>query len=137
MMHDRSDHRLCGRLVDIRCLVPGAKFHLAHLIKDSHQVSDLGTMVSLSEWTRADLMWWVSTLQACSRRTWLSNPDQKSDIKSVKAFTDAAGGSVERLGCAIGMLIPPSTYRYLPYGNKINRGDKAYDGKSQICKLSV
>ena len=58
-MELREVKSLCGKLIDIRCLVRDFKFHLGSLILDSSlNGMDLGAQVSISDWTRRDLDWW-------------------------------------------------------------------------------
>ena len=89
----------CGKLTDIRCLVPKSKFYLGNLIMDSHQVTtDLETLMEVSDWARADLSWWKVVLPLCSHRTKLQDPDRRPLPSAVKVYTDAAGGSMQTLG---------------------------------------
>ena len=64
-MTQRFVKSLCGKLVDIRCLVPNSKFYLSQLIRDANQFTeakDMEKMVRLTDWTRADLTWWKLVL---------------------------------------------------------------------------
>ena len=137
-MTERSVKELCGKLIDIRCLIPNSRFYLANLIRDANlDNQDLETLVSLSDWTRADLSWWRLVLPLCSRRTRLQDPDRRPLPTAVHIFPDAAGGSMDSLGRGVGVVIMPGTWSYLPYRARINAGCLAYDGKSLAKKLSV
>ena len=35
-MSERTGKQLCGKLIDIRCLIPSSKFYLANLIRDAN-----------------------------------------------------------------------------------------------------
>ena len=139
-MTQRFVKSICGKLVDIRCLVPNSKFYLSHLIQDANQFTDpkeLGRMVTLTDWTRADLYWWKTVLPLFNAKTKLMDPDRKPMSTALKAHTDAAGGSLHSCGRGVGMAIFPSTWAVLEYGDVINSGQPAYDGKDLACKMSV
>ena len=132
--------KLCGKLVDLRCLIPGAKFHLAHLLIAASSVTDpadLDKMVKVGDWCRADLLYFSLVLPVYSHRTLLQDPDRSPDAWAIKSHTDAAGGSVQSLGRGVGMTIFPNIWTYVPWGKRINEGWTAYDGKNLSHKLSA
>ena len=132
--------KLCGKLVDIRCLIPGARFHLAHLLMVASSLAEpesFDTIVKVDEWCRADLFYFSLVLPVYSHRTVIQDPDRRPDSWAIKCHTDAAGGSTESLGRGVGMTIFPSTWTYVPWGRKINEGWTAYDGKNLSHKLSA
>ena len=132
--------KLCGKLIDIRNLIPGARFHLAHLLMAAGSVTesaDMEKMVEVDEWCRADLFYFSLVIPVYSHRTKLTDPDRKPDSWAVKSYTDAAGGSVQSLGRGVGMTIFPSVWTYVPWGKRINEGWVAYDGKSLAHKMSA
>ena len=131
--------KICGKLVDIRCLVPGAKFHLAHLLMASSSVTDpkeLETVVKIDDWCKADLFYFSLVLPVYSNRTKLQDPDRKPDSWAIKSHTDAAGGSTENMGRGVGMTIFPDIWTYVPWGRRINESWTGYDGKNLSHKLS-
>ena len=136
-MTQRTVKSLQGKLVDIRCLIPGAKFFLANLIMDSHQTGELETMVSLSNWTRHDLAWWKLVLPLCSGHSRLQDPDRQPGASALEIYSDAARGSRDSLGNGVGMAVYPNTWAYVPHSHKVNAGVPAYDGKSLASKMLV
>ena len=139
-MTQRFVKSLCGKLVDIRCLVPLSKFYLSQLIQDANQYTepkDMDKMVGLTDWTRADLSWWKLVLPLFNNKTKLQDPDRKYESGALQAHTDAAGGSLHGHGRGVGMAIYPTIWAQLPYGDLINSGQLAYDGKLLSCKMSV
>ena len=129
--------KICGKLIDIKDLIPGAKFHLAHLIIASSSVNErenLDEVLEVDDWCRADLHYFSLTLPAYSRRTKLQDPDKRPSPWSIKSYTDAAGGSTESMGRGVGMTIFPNMWTYVPWGKRINQGWTAYDGKSLAHK---
>ena len=139
-MTQRFVKSLCGKLVDIRCLVPNSKFYLSQLIQDANQYTeskDMEKKVNLTDWTRADLSWWKLVLPLFNRKTKLQDPDRRPEPRALRAYTDAAGGSLHGQGRGVGMVIFPNIWAQLTYGNLINGGHLAYDGKLLSCKMSV
>ena len=136
----RTLKKICGKLVDIRNLIPGGKFHLAHLLIASSSFTereDMERVVELEEWCKSDLYYFSLVLPAYSSRTNLQDPDRKPDTWAVKSHTNAAGGSTENLGRGVGMTIFPHVWTYVPWGRRINEGWTAYDGKKLSHKMSA
>ena len=136
----RNLKKVCGKLVDIRKLIPGSKFHLAHLLMAAGSITDrneMENMVTVDDWCRADLMYFALVLPTYSSRAKLQDPDRKPDTWAVKSYTDAAGGTTESRGRGVGMTIYPNIWTYVPWGRRINEGWKAYDGKNLSHKMSA
>ena len=110
--------KICGNLIDIRCLIPGARFHLSQLLMESSVVAEgieLERIVEVSEWFREDLYFFSLALPVYSHRTKIMDPDRKPDSWAVKSHTDAAGGSVDNKGRGVGMVILPKVWTYVPW----------------------
>lgn len=132
--------KICGKLIDIRNLVPGAKFHLAHLLVAANKFTEQGDMeniVVLDNWCREDLYWFVIMLPIYSQRTELKDPDRKPDHWTVKSYSDAAGGSAISPGRGVGSTIFPNMWSFIPWGKRINLGWRAYDRKKLSHKMSA
>ena len=91
----------------------------------------------MSDWTRHDLAWWKLVLPLFSGNSKLQDPGRRPLVSALKIFSDAAGGSRDKLLNGGGMAIYPSTWAYVPHGFKVNAGLPTYDGKSLANKLSV
>ena len=131
---------LCGKLVDIRELVEGAKYHLAHLIMAANvfnEKEDLERVVEVDDWLERDLYFFSIVLPAYSRRAELQDPDRRAMAGSPKAYTDAAGGSRIKVGRGVGMLVNGNIWTLVPWARRINEGWRAYDGKSLAHKMSA
>ena len=101
----RDIKSLTGKLIDIRCLYPDFKFHLANLIKDSStNGKEMKDLVSLSDWARKDLAWWLNTLPIVLGGK-IPLIDLNPNPRAIKIFTDAAGGSTHDSGRGIGVCI--------------------------------
>ena len=104
----REFKKLCGKLVDIRDLIEGAKFHLAHLIMAAsmyNQKEDMDEIVEVDEWLEKDLYYFSLVLPVYGRRTELQDPDRRPMAGAEQAYTDAAGGSRTSVGRGVGMLV--------------------------------
>ena len=133
----RDVKSLCGKLIDIRCLHRDFKFYLSNLIMDSSRSGDdMSVQVSLSEWSREDLNWWLTTLPIVVGGR-IPMLDLNPNPNSVKIYTDAAGGSTVTKENGIGSCIFPEIWARLIHGSKTNNGFLAADSKSLAHKLSV
>ena len=138
----REVKRICGKLLPMRDLIPGAKFHMAHMIMLSgglNRRDELDELVHLGDWVCSDLEYFRVTLPAYSGRARLVDPDEGPDLyRAVHCYSDAAGGSADSVGRGVGaILLPPGTWSVILWGKEINQGWSAYDGKSLACKLSA
>ena len=124
--------KLSGKLVDIRDLIPGSKFHLAHLMMAACKFTnkeDMEEVVKVEEWLKADLEYFLIVLPVYSKRTKLQDPDKKPDWWAIESHTDAAGGSKDSLGRGVGMTIFPDMWTLVPWGMRINQGWRGYNNK--------
>ena len=130
---------LVGKLINIRALVKGSKFHLSQLIQASVKDKDLDKTVKLGEWCCSDLYYFFLVLPVFSHRTQLEDPDRKADLHTaLHCYSDAAGGSRESLGRGVGVvMVPLGIWSLVTWGRRINEGWAAYDGKSLAHKLSA
>ena len=97
----RDIKSLTGKLIDIRCLHPDFKFHLGNLIKDSsNNGKDMNELISLSQWAREDLSWWLITLPIVIGGK-IPLLDLNPNPRAIKIYTDAAGGSTSDNGRGI------------------------------------
>ena len=133
----REVKSLCGKLIDIRCLYPDFKFYLSNLIMNSSSSgNDMNRQISLSEWSRQDLNWWLTTLPIVVGGT-IPMLDLSPNPNAIKIYTDAAGGSTYTKDNGIGSCIFQGIWARLTHGNKTNSGVLAGDGKSLAHKLSI
>ena len=132
--------KLSGKLVDIRDLIPGSKFHLAHLMMAACKFTekqDMEEVVEVEDWLRADLEYFAVVLPVYSHRTRLQDPDRKPDCWALESHTDAAGGSKDSLGRGVGMTLFPNLWTIVLWGKRINQGWRSYNGKSLSNAMSA
>ena len=127
-LRDKEVQSLAGKLINIKPLVPSAKFNLDHVMKllaASHRSAN----VPIDELCDRQLAYWRMMLVACSGK--LAIPDNVSSfpVGAVDAFTDAAGGTLENLGRGTGGVCLQKWF-YYPWSKAINSGTaKLHDSK--------
>lgn len=130
---------ITGKLVHYRLMVPQGRFHLGQLIRASltQQGEDLGRVVTVTEWCRAEAWYWRCLLPFCARRTVLPDPSFNLPPWTRHAYTDSAGGTMGSMGRGAGAVMSPSWWCYLPWGSVINGNGTFDDGKKYKHKMSA
>ncbi len=136
--HCRQDAiwSLCGRILHYMPLIPTGRFNIDHLIKANSVSKDRRYPVEISAELRRQLWFWLTMLKVCSATTAIPAPDTKWPAWTLECYTDAAGGTLDRVGSGCG-AVSGSWWAYVPWSKKINCGVKAADGKKISRKLSA
>ena len=134
-LRDKEVQSLVGKLINIKPLVPSAKFNMAHIMKmlaASHRCS----ICEVDEHCDRQLAFWRVILVACSGK--LSIPDNVSRFPAwaVEAYTDAAGGTLENLGRGTGGVCMDQWF-YYPWSKAINSGTAKLQDSKISRKLSA
>ena len=131
--------RIVGKLIHYRLMVPNGKFYLGQLIQVSKSIpgEDLEKVVKMTDWARAEAWYWRNVMAYCGHRTRLPDPSYCLPPWTLRAHTDAAGGSTVHLGYGAGAVLGEQWWCYLPWGDKINGSHLHSDGKRLGCKMSV
>jgi len=134
-LRDKEVQSLVGKLINIKPLIPAAKFNMEHVMKllaESHA----STTCNIDEQCDRQLAYWRLMLVACTGK--LSIPDNISNMPtwSVNAYTDAAGGTMESLGRGTGGVCGSSWF-YYPWSKAINSGTAKVQEKKVGRKLSA
>jgi hypothetical protein len=135
----RQAKSVVGKLIHIKALLPAAKYNICHIMcmgAAAAPDADLdSTMVEVTAECKRQLWHWVLLLQACPG--WISIPKHSPPMPwAEQVFTDAAGGSLERLGAGIGGVCGDWWF-YIPWPRTINAGGWRIDGKKVGRKLSA
>jgi hypothetical protein len=129
---------LIGKLIHIRPLLPAVKFNMFHIMRLSataNQHEKENSQVSVSAACKRQLHFWLVLLSACPG--WLSIPRELTPMPwALEAFTDAAGGSLDRLGAGCGGLLRQDWF-YFPWPKRVNAGGWRVEGKKVGRKLSA
>ena len=131
--------RIVGKLIHYRLMVPNGKFYLGQLIKvsTSDQEADLEMMVRVPDWARAEAWYWRNVMPFCGHRTRLPDPGYCLPPWTLRAHTDAAGGSRVHCGFGAGAVLGEEWWAYLPWGDRINQGSLHSDSKRLDSKMSA
>ena len=131
---------VAGKLIHVRPLVPGGKFHVDELLKAVSRVRKADPVkieVEMTPLLRSQLRFWSIVLPACSGRVSIPNLDMGSPAWSIDFFSDAAGGCVTSAGHGLG-AVGPDWWVYTPWPRLINDlRQKDPMGKSWGQKLTL
>ena len=119
---------LAGKLVDVRFLVPDGRFHLGFIISAANSSMDKSELVHQSPHLRDQCRWWVIHLQAAAFQSPIVRPVQEISPLALKGWSDAAGGSLTKVGQGVGGVVPPNLWVYIPWPAFINNNKPNTDG---------
>ena len=128
---------LRGKLINYMFLVPGGKFRLGHVIKAVDSKMPKGDHVTLTPNCKEQLFWWFLMLQTCAGWTPIQNPEQMISPLALQGYTDAAGGTPNKVGHGVGGILEPDTWFFLPWPSWLNRGKANSDNVKFDRKMSV
>ena len=129
---------ISGKIINVRLLVPGGTFHLGYILMAANNAptKDKSWEMKLSPNCREQLYWWYLRLQVCSGKTPISRPDTILSPLAIPAFTDAAGGSWQKVGHGVGGIIGDIWF-YVPWPQWLNAGKGNSEGVRFDRKLCV
>ena len=127
---------LAGKSVDVRLLVPGGKYNLGYILAAANSRMDKGLVLQLSDNCRRQCHWWLANLQAAAFYSRIKRPVVGISPISIKGWTDAAGGSLEKVGHGLGGVIPPFIWFYLPWPAWLNQNKANGQGVKFSRKLT-
>jgi hypothetical protein len=134
VLSDKQVRSLMGKLINVKPLVPGGRFHVDHLmaaLADSQKQKKVSLLLLCKE----QLKFWSLMLRSCNKR--LSIPSLGGlPPWAIDVFTDAAGGTLEALGRGVGGVMAADWF-YYPWSKKINSGHHRVGGKKMSRKLAA
>ena len=115
---------IVGKLIHVRPLVPGGRFHIDALLAAQASArrrveAEDDEPISISGRLRAQLEYWRVLLPVCSGNLPLPDPDARLPAWSLDVYTDAAGGSLLTPGQGVGAVCG-DWWVYLPWSRTIN-----------------
>jgi hypothetical protein len=132
----RQAKSIVGKLVHIKALA--AKFNIGHIMRlgATEMDGDLDELrVAVTPECKRQIWHWILLLQACPG--WVSIPKEVGPMPWARqVYTDAAGGSLDRLGAGTGGVCE-GWWFYVPWPKKVNAGGWRVDGKKVGRKLSA
>lgn len=127
-----------GKIINVKALVPGGKFHIDHLMRLQNVSENGATLVKLNTEFKRQLHFWLTMLTACSDRAAIPAEETRLPPWAIECFTDAAGGSMESAGRGLGAVIPQwGWWCYMPWSRGVNDGALTLEGKKIGRKLSA
>lgn len=131
---------ICGKILDVKALVPGGRFHVDHIIKaaGASQVKSDSCLVSSP--LRKQFSFWSLMLRTCSGAVNIPDPDARLPAWAWEVFTDASGGGFGPDGLRVGRgvgAVALGWWAYLPWSRTICRGPLMDDGRHLNRKMSA
>jgi hypothetical protein len=135
----RQAKSIMGKLIHIKALLPAAKYNICHIMRlgaAADPEADLdSTFVEIDSQCKRQIWHWILLLQACPG--WMRIPKEDGPMPwAEQVYTDAAGGSMDRLGAGTGG-VSGFWWFYVPWPRTINAGGWRVDGKKVGRKLSA
>ena len=127
---------LSGKLVDIKMLIKGGKFHLGHILAAANSTMDKQQILDISHMCRAECDWWIINVQTGAHKSLIRRPWTGISASAIKSWTDAAGGSLGKVGHGVGGIIPPHSWFYLPWPQWLNKSHTNSQGVKFSRKLT-
>jgi len=127
---------LVGRLIHYAPLIPCGKFNIGHLIAANAASKDRNNIVTLDRDIKRQLYFWWLMLKVTDKVTAIPSPTTTFPAWTLEYHTDASGGSGLSPGHGTGG-IGGKFWFLVPWGQKINAGVRAADGKRLSRKLSA
>ncbi len=129
---------IVGRIVHVKPLIQGGRFHIDHLIELTTAADDPKQLVALTDGFKRQLYFWYLILNTCSGRASIPDLQIPMPAWSLHCFTDAAGGTLDAAGRGSGSVIPElGWWCYMPWSRRINAGAWCVEGKKVSRKLAA
>jgi hypothetical protein len=127
---------LAGRIMHYAPLIPGGKMNLYHIMKANAESADRRHPVTVSAALKRQLWFWLTMVKASSGYCRIPSATFPLPAWAVDFFTDSAGGSMDGSARGAGGVCGKWWFQ-IPWGNKINGGALAGDGKKLGRKMSA
>ena len=106
---------IVGKILNIKELVEPGRHYVGELLRLYVSSEDPAEVVELTDGFKRELNWWLLFVQLCARRSRIPS-GYKTPPPNVKtADSDASGGSKEKVGQGVGVVIDEYRWTYLPW----------------------
>jgi hypothetical protein len=126
---------LVGRVLHYAPLIPGGRFNISELIAANNLSDDRLSWVTVTAGLRRQLHFWWILLKTTTGLCTIPEPE-RFPAWTFEFYTDASGGSDTSKGHGTGGIGGPFWF-FVPWGDRINSGMRAADGKRIGRKLSA
>ena len=107
---------LVGRLGSVGFLVEGGHFYLDGFYRSMVGVKGSKSPVQWVGCLQAQARWWRISLMVACRYCPIRFPEEGVPGDALRVWTDAAGGSLGRIGPGLGVVFPRTlSWAYLPW----------------------
>ena len=127
---------LAGRIMHYAPLIPGGRLNLCHIMQANAESTDRKHMVQVTVALKRQLFFWLTMVKASSGCCSIPAPMTPLPAWALDFYTDSAGGSMDGSARGAGGVCGRWWFQ-LPWGNKINGGALADDGKKLGRKMSA
>jgi hypothetical protein len=110
---------LTGKLVNIKPLVPGSRFHMSELQKGVGSIRRGAKAVKMTPLLKDQLHFWRVILPACSGKMAIPDPFAGIPPWSIGFYSDASGGSLLSRGHGLG-AVGPNWWSYMAWPAAVN-----------------
>jgi hypothetical protein len=127
---------LAGRIMHYAPLIPAGRMNLSHIMLANAESVDRKHTVHITAALKRQLWFWLTMVKASSGYCRIPAPSFPLPAWAVDFFTDSAGGSLDGSARGAGGVCGRWWFQ-IPWGNKINGGALATDGKKLGRKMSA
>ena len=131
---------ICGKILDVRPLVPDGRFHVSHIIRAAGISQTKTDLCVISGPLRSQLIFWSLMLRTCSGVVGIPDPDARLPSWAWDVYTDASGGGLGpdglRTGRGVG-AVALGWWAYVPWSRMICIGPLMEDGRRLNRKMSA
>ena len=131
---------ICGKILDVRPLVPDGRFHVSHIIRAAGISQTKTDLCVISGPLRSQLIFWSLMLRTCSGVVGIPDPDAQLPSWAWDVYMDASGGGLGpdglRTGRGVG-AVALGWWAYVPWSRMICLGPLMEDGRRLNRKMSA
>ena len=127
---------IMGKIIHVKPLVPGGKFHIDYLLRANSLSDDPGFMVTVTDHMKSQLWFWFRALPLCSGFSSIPNPDRPVAPWALQIFSDASGGSLSTPWNGVGVVMA-DWWTFAPWGKAIRSGRPTSKNRSLARVMSA
>jgi len=120
---------LVGKMIHIKALVPAGRFNIDKVMQlgaRANREEKESTLLEIEDPCRRQIWFWRDLLLTCSGLVEIPRWPVRPTAGALDAYTDAAGGSLEKVGLGTGGVLL-SDWLYMPWSKPISSGSCKVD----------
>ena len=119
---------ITGKILHILPLIPAGKYVVDHILRANSISEDRLNEVPVTDKLKRQLLFWRDIVPLCNGKLQIPDPDPHLPPWALEVDTDASGGTTNEPWHGVGAVMK-GWWSYLPWGDKINRGELTPQGK--------